>query len=289
MVSDIGDQRAGARAAARPDRNALRLRPFDEVGDDQEVAGKLHPRDDAELEVEPLAVVVLDVARRAAVARQMPLEPFARPGGAARSSSSTRAPSGSGEARQDRLARQRPEGAAQRDLDAVVERLRQIGEQRAHFGAGLEAMLGRQAAAVGGADQRAFGDAQQRVVRLVIVGGGEIGLVGGDQRQARAHRRDRSAPARRGARSPGRGAAIRHRAGRRTAARAASAALRASSGRPSASARSIGPAGPPVSAIRPSDSASAAKSTCGSSPSVGSSQTREASRIRRGSPVRPWR
>ena len=34
----IGDQRAGARAAARPDRNALRLGPFDEVGDDQEVA-----------------------------------------------------------------------------------------------------------------------------------------------------------------------------------------------------------------------------------------------------------
>ena len=34
----IGDQRAGARAAARADRNVLRLRPFDEVGDDQEVA-----------------------------------------------------------------------------------------------------------------------------------------------------------------------------------------------------------------------------------------------------------
>ena len=38
----IGDQRARARAAARPDRNALRLRPLDEVGDDQEVAGILH-------------------------------------------------------------------------------------------------------------------------------------------------------------------------------------------------------------------------------------------------------
>ena len=38
----IGDQRAGARAAARADRDALRLRPLDEVGDDQEVAGILH-------------------------------------------------------------------------------------------------------------------------------------------------------------------------------------------------------------------------------------------------------
>ena len=51
----IGDQRAGARAAAGPDRNVLRLGPLDEVGDDQEVAGILHPLDDAELEVEPLA------------------------------------------------------------------------------------------------------------------------------------------------------------------------------------------------------------------------------------------
>ena len=42
----IGDQRAGARAAAGPDGNALRLRPFDEVGDDQEIAGIFHPLDD---------------------------------------------------------------------------------------------------------------------------------------------------------------------------------------------------------------------------------------------------
>ena len=61
MVSDVGDERAGARAAPRPDRNALRLRPFDEVGDDEEIAGELHPHDDVELEFEPLAVVVLDV------------------------------------------------------------------------------------------------------------------------------------------------------------------------------------------------------------------------------------
>jgi hypothetical protein len=36
-----GHQRPGARAAARPDRNAMRLRPLDEVGNDQEVAGKV--------------------------------------------------------------------------------------------------------------------------------------------------------------------------------------------------------------------------------------------------------
>jgi hypothetical protein len=37
----VGDQRARARAAARPDRNALRLRPLDEVGDDEEIAGDI--------------------------------------------------------------------------------------------------------------------------------------------------------------------------------------------------------------------------------------------------------
>ena len=40
----IGDQRAGAGAAAGADRNALRLRPLDEVGDDEEVAGIFHAR-----------------------------------------------------------------------------------------------------------------------------------------------------------------------------------------------------------------------------------------------------
>ncbi len=38
----VGHERAGARAAAGADRNALRLRPLDEVGDDQEVAGIFH-------------------------------------------------------------------------------------------------------------------------------------------------------------------------------------------------------------------------------------------------------
>ncbi len=51
-----GDDRAGARAAARPDRDALALRPLDKVGDDQEIAGKPHLDDRVELEFEPLAI-----------------------------------------------------------------------------------------------------------------------------------------------------------------------------------------------------------------------------------------
>ena len=66
----IGDQRAGAGAAARPDRNALRLRPLDEIGDDQEVAGIFHAGDDAELEGEPLAIILGGVAVGEAVPLQ---------------------------------------------------------------------------------------------------------------------------------------------------------------------------------------------------------------------------
>ncbi len=43
-----GDQRARARAAARPDRHVVVLRPLDEVGDDQEVAGEAHLLDHVE-------------------------------------------------------------------------------------------------------------------------------------------------------------------------------------------------------------------------------------------------
>ena len=70
----IGDERAGARAAAGPDRNALRFRPLDEIGDDQEVARIFHALDHAELEGEPLAVVLHGAAGREAVHGEPPLE-----------------------------------------------------------------------------------------------------------------------------------------------------------------------------------------------------------------------
>ena len=47
----------------------------------------------------------------------------------------------------------------------------------------LEIMLGRQPAAVLGGDDLALGDADQRIMGGEVVGRGEIGLVGGDQRQ----------------------------------------------------------------------------------------------------------
>ena len=88
-----------------------------------------------------------------------------------------------GEARQDRLARHRAERTALGDLDRGSQRLRHVGKQHRHFRPGLEAMIRRELVAVGFGDEPAAGNAQQRVVGFVIVGGGEIRLVGRDQRQ----------------------------------------------------------------------------------------------------------
>ncbi len=216
--------------------------------DDQEVAGIFHALDDAELEVEPLAVVVLGEAGGEAVrsrggARAPPRRCLRST--AASSSLADR------EARQDRLGRARPEGAALRDLDRVLERLGQIGEQRRHLGAGLEAVLGRELAALGLGDQLALGDADQRVVRLVVGGGGEERLVGRDQRQAVAvgeidQRRLGALLGRRAVALQLDIEPVAEQAHQGLEPRAP----RDGSGRP-AIAASSGPSGPPVSAIRP--------------------------------------
>ena len=128
-----------------------------------------------------------------------------------------------GEARQDR----RPGCVgrkAQRSAISIVAASasgRSANSSR-HFGAALEAMLGRELAALAVGNELALGDAEQRVVGLVILARGKERLVGGDQRNTAAVSRARSRPARRRARPPCRGAAIRYRGGRRTGAASAS-------------------------------------------------------------------
>ncbi len=78
-----------------------------------------------------------------------------------------------------------PEGAAPGDLDGVVDGLRQIGEELDHFLRRLEIMLGAQPPPLIDGDIASFRDADQRVMRLVIVGAREIRLVGRDDRQMR--------------------------------------------------------------------------------------------------------
>ncbi len=160
----------------------LRLRPLDEVGDDQEVAGIFHVRDDAELEVEPLAVFGFGVAGRDAGAGEPALEAGLR--ALAQFGRLVDHAVADRKARQDRRPGVRAEGATLGDLDGVGDRLRQIGEQFAHFGAALEAVLGVELAAVGLRQHAPFRDADQRVVGFVIGGAGEIRLVGRDQRHA---------------------------------------------------------------------------------------------------------
>ena len=74
---------------------------------------------------------------------------------------------------------------AQRRAISTVDcdRFRQIGEERRHLLRRFEIMLGRQPAAILGGHHLALGDADQRVMGGIVVGRGEIGFVGGDERQ----------------------------------------------------------------------------------------------------------
>ena len=175
-----GDQRARARAAAGPDRDAVVLGPLDEVGNDQEVAREAHLLDHVELVGEPVLVgLELDIRRQPAAflqGREAALGHFLQ-------RVLLRASGKLGVARQDRLARRRHVGAALGDHQSVVAGLRQVGEEIAHLGGRLEVVLRRQAAAVGILDMRALLDAQQHVMRLVHRGLGKVDIVGRHQRQ----------------------------------------------------------------------------------------------------------
>ncbi len=112
-----GDDRARARAAPRPDRNAFSLRPLDEVGDDEEIAGELHVDDDVELEGEALRIVLLRASGREAVRSEAGAQALARLTPELMLLVDRRAASDR-KTRQDRLSRQGPIGAAHGDLDA---------------------------------------------------------------------------------------------------------------------------------------------------------------------------
>ncbi len=141
----IGNQGPGPRPASRPDRNIPRFGVFDEIRDDQKIAGEIHLDDHVEFEGKPCVIISGREAGRRAMR------------GKTRRQSSRRLgaeflrlgfdPAIHGKTRQNRFAGQRPVGATQRDLDAVAGCLRKVGEKRDHFRARLETMLGRKLAA----------------------------------------------------------------------------------------------------------------------------------------------
>src|SRR2546425_1065220 len=61
--------------AARPDRNAMRFRPLNEIGNDQEIARIFHAFDDVEFEGEPVVILLDGVPGRDAVNLDAAFEP----------------------------------------------------------------------------------------------------------------------------------------------------------------------------------------------------------------------
>ncbi len=178
----IGDERAGAGAASRTDRNALRLGPLDEIGDDQEISGVFHPLDHAEFELQPLLVFLDRVSRRGSMLGDPVLEPGA--GAPHQFGRFVDRLAAEREPRQDRFAHARAEGAALRDLDGRCERFGQVGKERRHLGAGLEMMLRGELPTLVVGEEPAFGDADQGIMGLVVLAPGEERLVRGNQRNA---------------------------------------------------------------------------------------------------------
>ena len=168
-----GGDRARARSTARADGDVVRLGPFDEVGDDQEIARKAHSADHAEFEIEPFTVAG---------------EVFGRAAGEPQVEAQMRVAAELlvlvvGQPRQDRTALGRGDGAALGDDLGVGKRFGQVGEQRFHRGGGLKPGFGVRGGAVGVVDLARRGDAQQ-----CVVGGVEAGVrvgdgIGRDQRQ----------------------------------------------------------------------------------------------------------
>ena len=174
----IGDQRAGARTPARPDRYVVILGPLDKVRNDQEIARESHLLDDVELEVETGAVVRL--GRRRIDAGQPVGQAFM----GARDQLLDLGPAALGrEAGQDRRVGADPKGAAAGNFDRVGQRFRQVGKARIHLFRRGQVVVRRHPAPVGDRDEGAFRDTQQGVMGLVHRLVREIGLIGRNQGQ----------------------------------------------------------------------------------------------------------
>ncbi len=174
-----GDDRAGAGTAPRTDRDSLALCPLDEVGDDQEIAGKAHRDDCAQFELEPL-MIGLCLRPADPETGEAYLEPGQRPApqchllGVALLCR---------KGRQDRLARLRDKGAALGYYQSIIAGLRQISEQCPHLCRRPKVMQRGQPPAIVVGDDCALSDAHQRVMRLIKILIWEMDVVGRDKRQ----------------------------------------------------------------------------------------------------------
>ena len=196
---EIGDRqgpchhRTRAGAAPRAHRNVARLRPLDEVGNDQEIAGKAHLAYNAKLERQPFAI-----GRRGSLAghlvhlvgEDMPGKPVLQPVlGLTLELVLLAEPRLGFEGRQDRLAHFRHGAAALRDHQRVADSLGNVGEQRRHLFGGFEIMLGRKARPVILGQLAAIADTQKHMMRHDHVAFFKTAVIRGHQRNIGTDRR----------------------------------------------------------------------------------------------------
>ena len=187
----VGDERACPRSPPRADRAAVGFRPIDEVGHDQEVAGKAHLQDRRDLELEPLHVTrSLGIAFRGigVEVRQPRLQALVRGEAEVLGHRELFAlDERRGEVRQLRFAEHELQAATACDLDRVAHGARQVREQRLHLRSGLEILLAAEALHAFRVRQRlAFGHADPRLMRFEVFGRRELHRVRGHHRQAQA-------------------------------------------------------------------------------------------------------
>ena len=178
----VGHQRSGARAAARPHGHAVGARPANEVRDDQEVAREPHLADDAELALQ--AVAVFSDTRELRLVENF----LAFRESALRLGANMRLDGrafGQWIVREPRFAELERQRTAPRDLHGIRQRFRNVGKELGHLRRCSQVLRrGVFARAVGVGEQRAFGNADARLVRFEIAGREEAYVVGGDDRDA---------------------------------------------------------------------------------------------------------
>ncbi len=169
----VGDDRAGRRAAPRPDRDAVLLRVADEVPDDQEVGGEPHLLDHPELELHPLDRLG---RRRVAVARPQSL-------GREPPQHRLRLGAVLGRvARQQQLAQLDVQLAAFLDLQRRRDRLRPLGEGGRHLFVALQIELVGVEAHLRRLERRFGLHAEQRCVVVEVLAPQVVDVGGADQR-----------------------------------------------------------------------------------------------------------
>ena len=168
--------RPGTRPAPRPDRNPLRLCPFDEIGNDQEITGEAHADDDVEFEVETVEIVL-------AVGHWYALKPCFKTGKRIDAKLFGLGFAIPRKARQNRIARRCGHRATLCDDERVRQRIGQVGKQRTHVVRGFDPRIGVRFRAVVAFDIGRCCNAQHDVVRAVEVGIGIARGVGRHERQ----------------------------------------------------------------------------------------------------------